>query len=1381
MSCEILLEELKERDIEIWREEDNIRFKCSGESLTENDVARIREMKADLLSVLSDSPLNDADLKITNTASSFNLSPMQEAYWIGEQSFYNNSCVAFYYHRYEVEDLDINRFNSAITALVSKHDALRLTFDENGQQSFLKKKKVHAEVHDLTLATDIEITDYIQNQKSLTESKLSGESTSWPFLFEVYQTEKQFYVTFSLRLMVVDGVSFNIIIDELIKLYHGETGFNHTSMSYRQYIEYLQDRNNSDEYNEAKLYWNNKLDNIYPAPELPLSDEIIHSSLFKRKQGRLSSLQWKSLQRISQEAGVSINTVLCTAYCDVLRMFSKSEQFTLNMLAADRPLELDGFDRLVGNCSTTMLLEINHQGQTFIERCEAIRNQVFENYSYSSVSGVELIRSLQVKRGVSDRPLMPIVFTSGLDLHDGSNNFCVDDQQWHLQETYLKTPQVWLDHQVYQEYDELVFNWDYVPSVFSPNLVETMYKVYSEWLINLAENKYDWYKNKASISQSQCNAFLDYNDVHAPLPAKLLHQGFVDMACDFPNKIAVISAQSSITYGEMYEAAVKIAISIQKTINSNENIVAVFATKGIEQLTAVMGILISGNSYLPIDSKLPTKRVVQILKHSECKLVITDDVCAAKAKLISDVAIQEISKIQVLDNSELKTVDVDVNSRAYVIYTSGSTGVPKGVSISHLGAMNTIEDMIRRFGLQPEDKVLALSALNFDLSVYDIFASLLNGATVVIPTDQEIPDPTVWCELVEKYEVTVWNSVPALMEMTLEYLKDKARLTLKSIRLILMSGDWVSRKLVQDLRDILPNQDIIALGGATEASIWSNYYRIGADIPEGWQSVPYGVPLSNQSMLVLDKFMDQRPDWVEGELYIGGSGLAIEYLHDHQKTQEAFVVHPQTGERLYRTGDVARTRNGMIEFLGRKDFQVKIRGYRIELKEIEAHLEKYDEIRLAAVIVHDSKNNGGNLVAFYSSISGQSISDVQLRDYLSSTLPNYMVPAHFQHLKSFPLSANGKIDVKALTPLVDLKKNMSNITELPASKVERLILSVWESLLDEKVQSINLSFFDIGGNSLLAVRLRSKIEELFGVQIPLGKLFEANTIKSLAHEVQRHQESSAGCERLTLLSKAKGSDVVYFIHPVGGNILSYISLANIIPTASIWGIQCHDEDAHSSLSMQETAELYTDIILEKHGESDEPIRIGGWSMGAVFSITVIFILEQRGYDVIPPLLIDPWVANPDRIGEFTLKSAIHGFFNDVLQQTLPILDMDYEDNMDIEDAFIQSMEAYKNSGVTFALDKNELFEIFQIYYRNSIILRNHNIDIPRTPCFLLLAGNNGEFSSLQPINNAFPDINIEYQEQFLNKTHWTVMEEDSLAPIVRKWMLMDINKYNRRN
>jgi amino acid adenylation domain-containing protein len=306
----------------------------------------------------------------------------------------------------------------------------------------------------------------------------------------------------------------------------------------------------------------------------------------------------------------------------------------------------------------------------------------------------------------------------------------------------------------------------------------------------------------------------------------------------------------------------------------------------------------------------------------------------------------------------------DPSDLAYVIYTSGSTGAPKGVMIDHRGAVNTILDINRRFAIGRDDRVLAISSLSFDLSVYDIFGTLAAGGTIVFPDAAAARDPERWLELIRRERVTVWNSVPALMSMLVEVAGGRPECAPRSLRVVLLSGDWIPLALPDQIRRSMPDVDVISLGGATEASIWSIAYRIDEIDPE-WKSVPYGRPLANQYFHVLDERLDHRPVWVPGQLFIGGIGLAKGYWRDEESTRTRFFTHPRTGERLYRTGDLGRyLPDGNLEFLGREDFQVKIRGHRIELGEIETVLNQHPAIRESVCTVIGEERGNERLVAY---------------------------------------------------------------------------------------------------------------------------------------------------------------------------------------------------------------------------------------------------------------------------------------------------------------------------------------------------------------------------------------------------------------------------------
>jgi acyl-coenzyme A synthetase/AMP-(fatty) acid ligase/acyl carrier protein len=437
-----------------------------------------------------------------------------------------------------------------------------------------------------------------------------------------------------------------------------------------------------------------------------------------------------------------------------------------------------------------------------------------------------------------------------------------------------------------------------------------------------------------------------------------------------------------------------------------------------------------------------------------------------------------------------------------MIYTSGSTGFPKGVVIDHRGAVNTILDINERFGVGKDDRVLALSALNFDLSVYDIFGLLAVGGALVIPDADAEKDPAHWEELIERHEVTLWNSVPALMAMLVEHAASRPGSALNRLRLAMLSGDWIPLDLPGKIKAQNPRIELYSLGGATEASIWSIYYPIH-EIDPAWASVPYGRPLRNQTMHVLNEFLHPSPVWVAGDLYIGGIGLAKEYWQDEQKTADKFVIHPITGERLYKTGDIGRyLPDGMIEFLGRADFQVKINGYRIELGEIETALGRHPQIRAAVVAAHGKDRESKRLIAYVVAANPDDPPQQDdLKAFLAAKIPEYMIPDAWLWLAEIPLSANGKVDRKAL-PDPEKERRKDQVFSAPESGLEQELADLFGGVLAvERVGRLD-NFFEIGGNSIMVVRLISLVRETYQVELSLRDFFLKPTIAQLAENIE---------------------------------------------------------------------------------------------------------------------------------------------------------------------------------------------------------------------------------------------------------------------------------------
>ncbi len=1419
-----LLSRIEAKGISLVKDGESLRFEAPRGQLNEAIINDVKKHKAELLQLLAmenDTPYRELSTPSANIPDAFALSPLQQAYWVGEKKFFQQSCKAYYYNEYRVQGIDVPRLENALNKLLSDHHALRMAVNENGQQHFTPFEPQQVECIDLRHCSSTEAEQHLADYRYNIENKLPPIESGKPYLFSIHHLPDTDIFSFTFRLIAVDAVSFNLLIDELIKAYQDATGPQAKSAraappkhTYYDYIKFLENRKQTRLYRQAYNYWYERADSLPSAPQLPYREVTAGEQKnglqdFERLRGRLEGALWQRLRERAQGLGLTVNSVLCCLYADVVARWSASPDFTLNVLVSDRPGDIPGIDKLVGNCSTTVLLEVHQQQDSFIERAKNIRLQLYRDIENNAVAGVELIRLLQSHTSTGDQPPMPVVFTSGIDIPGAASDFTIHESNWALNQTHLKTPQVWLDHQVYQDDGELVYNWDYVPEVFPQALIPDMFSYYEDYLRFLANNDDAWHRAGSTfpLPSHQLQLRDAFNSKHAPRPIRRLHEGFVDMALQWPQHTALMTSRETISYGELYHRALSIAVALHRhcqtspDLNVTDNhVIGVCCQKGPDQIAAVLGTLIAGYTYLPIDVKTPAARIDYIAAHSNTTAILAD---ATGCQCVSGEASSLVIAIDSLENN---TADVGftpvkraLEERAYIIYTSGSTGNPKGVVINHLGAMTTIEDMIRRFGLMPEDRVLGLSALNFDLSVYDIFATLSQGAALVIPPEMEVPDPSAWTGLLRDKKVTVWNSVPALLQITLEYLRGEAASSLASLRLAMLSGDWIPGTLAENLQ-ALPYVQAISLGGATEASIWSNYYRMNG-VPQGWSSIPYGVPLSNQSMHILDEQLNPCPEWVVGDLYIGGDGVAMEYLNDSEKTANSFIVHPNTGERLYRTGDLARVRDGLIEFIGRTDFQVKVRGFRVELGEIEAQLNTIDFIEKSVVIMLGEDNAEQQLVGFYVSQVNDDDTQTYIRQHLKSTLPHYMVPNLLVNIDTIPLSSNAKVDRKKLLSLVKLEQQTFDEIVKPGTTTELKLYKLWQNLLPEAKFGIHENFFEIGGNSLVAVRLTNDIEDAFSLKLPLSVFFQHSNVHALAAEInERIANMNHGWKqrsdqdhraRIVQLAPSTASKKLFLIHPMGGNVVCYQALASGLIDFQCFGIQsagiAHDIeeiDGKNVLPLIDMAANYAQLIeTQLNHNKREEVFIGGWSMGAVLSNLVAEILRTKGYKLAPTLLIDPWVSNGSALSDYDEKVAIRGFITDLLGSGLPISLPEKPANQSTQAYLSECIDLVckhaeiANVALLAGMDKFVLLELFLQYFHNAVCLR---LAGPQTLLgdyclFQTSAGQAHLFPGLQPAvtsrdNPQFAEHNISSVQQLAELSHWDIIQADKLMPIIDTWL-----------
>lgn len=575
---------------------------------------------------------------------------------------------------------------------------------------------------------------------------------------------------------------------------------------------------------------------------------------------------------------------------------------------------------------------------------------------------------------------------------------------------------------------------------------------------------------------------------------ELLHEGFEYQARINPNRLAILSEDRSLNYGELNMMVESTAHVLREHGLTKEGLVAVLLPKGWEQIVACLAILKCGGVYVPVDPSLPEDRLNAIFRQGKFFGAIVTDTVLGNGAWAKDLRSVITIHSQPKTSTPFRWPRINPNSLAYIVFTSGSTGTPKGVMISHQAAMTTIAEISRRFRIQIDDRVFAISSLNFDLSVFDIFGTLRAGGAVVMAANQ---DPKVWLAQIHQHGVTVWNSAPCLFDVLLDEAVINGGIP-DSLRLILLSGDFISPALARRARILLPHAQLVSLGGATEGSIWSIAREI-KQVDASWHRIPYGRALRQQEMFVLDDALNHCAAGVSGELFIAGAGLAKGYWCNRTETRQRFITHPQWKIRLYRTGDRGRYReDGEIEILGRMDEQAKINGIRFEPGEVEAVLRSLPCVREALCEIRIDAEGNKNLVAYVAAEAGTTTTTLSAG--AMKTLPPAVMPSKFMVLERFPLTANGKVDRAALCAM-KLPMERSTVITPPVNSTEEWISNMWSSMLGGIPVGTDDDFFALGGNSLLAIRMLQRVRAHFASELPLSMVIAHPTVRGIAEAI----------------------------------------------------------------------------------------------------------------------------------------------------------------------------------------------------------------------------------------------------------------------------------------
>jgi len=1123
MTISELLNELSEKGVKLWTDGEQLRIRANKGVITPEKRQMISEYKAEILEQLQKNNIGASTLSLPvivpqpeKRYEPFPMTDIQYAFWVGRMGVLELGDVANHgYYEIEAVGLNLERLNQALNQIIQRHDMLRAVMLSEGLQQVLEKVPTYeistldlrGEDEDVSQAKISEIRDIMSHQVL--------PADKWPlFEFRASILEQQrLRLHISYDLQIFDAWSMMRLFEEWFDVYENqESILKPLEITFRDYVLAEQALEKTELYERSRQYWLNRIDSLPPAPDLPLAinPNSIKDYQCQRFSGKLDKTTWQKLKKRAGEAGLTPSAVLLGAFADVLTFWGKSPQFTMNLALFNRLPLHPQVNNILGDFTSVILLAVDNSAtETFTQRALRLQRQLWQDLEHRYFSGVRVMREINRRQGKTPTA-MPVVFTSAIGFdtlgQENSSLFRFGELVYAISQA----SQVWMDHQVSEQNGELVFTWDAVAALFPEGMISDMFDGYYSLIRNLANSDVAWSETtrQGMIPENQLLQRKNINATEMPISDATLYGLFAKKVQVCGNEVAVIARDRSLTYHELSEFSIQLGGKLQQLGATPNRLVAIVMEKGWEQIVGVLGVLAAGAAYVPINPKEARERLQYLLANSKAEIVLTQS-------WLTDVALPEnIKRIDVDTFSPSPTdnfpspVTANADDLAYVIYTSGSTGLPKGVMITHRNVVNVVVNTNQRFQVGVDDKILAVTALNHDLSVYDIFGLLAAGGTIVMPDAERVKDPSHWIELINQEGITLWNSVPPMMEMLVEYATDFNQSLSSTLRLAIMGGDWLPVSLPTRLRTLVKEIEILSIGGPTETTIWNIGYLI-KEVDPNWKSIPYGIPMVNSKYYILNENLEDCPMWVPGQMYCAGVQVAKGYWHNEEKTNSSFLTHPRTGERIYGTGDLGRyLPNGNIEFIGRVDFQIKIRGHRIETGEIEAALTKHSEVK-SAIVKAFGKDDKQRLVAYLIPSQKPEPTIAEINQFLQDKLPEYMVPSAYIFLDKFPLSANGKIDRRSLPqPEGNISKIETNYVA-PKTKIEQTIVEIWQEVLELEKVGVNDNFFDLGGNSLQVTKIYNQLREALPNEfqnISLVDVFKYPTIGKLSEKLSQDSD-----------------------------------------------------------------------------------------------------------------------------------------------------------------------------------------------------------------------------------------------------------------------------------
>ncbi|CCH48482.1 non-ribosomal peptide synthetase [Pseudodesulfovibrio piezophilus] len=1191
----------------------------------------------------------------------------QETLYFHHKGFVRNepsglSCY-IYLNANMTGQLDLPTFNKALNYVVSRHPVLRTVIDEEQAKP---RMRVLAEVPEIetgyieqTHLSEKDRAEYIR-LRGLEHNDYRFDVTQWPLFFcEITKFEEEKHVfMMNIDHLLVDGYSYMQVFEELFNTYdrmrrEQPWELEPPQMTFGDYVRIEGLRQRTAEYQQAMKFQLEVFKDLPDKATLP----------FRRNPAMLKKVEFDTfyqeiepeiineLNSIAMEHQISLNAMLLAAYFKLMNIWCHQDDLIINMPVFNREQYFAGARKTVGSFIDIFPVRLKTSFEEPIldiaKKAEAFTRKLLE----VPVSSIELSRRIFEREGRRATSMSSIIFSNSIGMYAGEVSK-MESLKLDTPEFRTGAPGTFIDLVIYDyrarmdQEDTYYFNWNYIRDSFDIQFIQIISEQYETLLQQVISSS----RTRDEESQFTCADIIpeqyrslieNVNQTAVEIPEKTLHELIGQTMEKHPDKTAITSKEQTISYQQFNTLSGDVARTLAQHSIGKGDFAALYMGRDQTLPMAQLGAMRAGAAYVPIDIDYPIERIAYVLADSGARVLLTQSHLLGALQehlktvelilvMNEDVEPQDIPsslREKTILPHEVFTEKQDIalpictqDDLAYMLYTSGSTGNPKGVMVTHRNIVNFLHWVHREIGISQEERMALLTSYAFDMTLTSNWTAFLAGATLHILSEEDTKDVKTLLLFLQEKDITFLNVTPShfsLIANAREYISNDSMPLYPTMR-VMLGGEIINTKDLNLWLSHYPQHRFINEYGPTETTVASTFFPIPVTDENtiDLHTVPIGKPVYNTEVHILDADMNPCMVGVPGELCIGGMGVTNGYHQKLDKNETAFVPNPFDDgiTKIYRTGDVVRMlSDGTLQYLGRNDHQINLRGYRIEAGEIEAAMRAHESVTEVVIVPREDISGSLVLVAFYTGPHGQAETP-SLRAFLAKGLPEYMIPSHFEHLERMPCTPSGKLDIKGLPEVTITAEQFSDGSETPTTDLELQIAAIWEDVLGMSGLGLNNNFWDVGGDSLKAMRLIMRMKKEGYIDFGLREAFQYQTIASIVEHIEKqHEKKQAESDILTLSSRQFPLAQVFCLPYACGNPTMYRELAAELPTdytilaANMPG---HGKEGEPLDSIESLAAMYTKHLSERAQET--PLFLVGYSFGGHIAYEIARTLEAHG-------------------------------------------------------------------------------------------------------------------------------------------------------------------------